>query len=187
MTVDELWTWPVQEPASGDVRLRPFRDEDAVPAAELSVDPYVPLIGTLPPRATAEQAAEWVSRQRRRPAERVGFSFAVAERGTDLCVGFAGLWLRQVDQGLATAGYAIVPSARGRGRATDALRALTAFAWTLSPVLRVHLHIEPWNLASRRVAERAGYAERGLLPGGEEIGGERRDVLEYAVERPSAG
>jgi [ribosomal protein S5]-alanine N-acetyltransferase len=187
LTVAELWTWPVQEPASGDVRLRPFRDEDAVAAAELSLDPYVPLIGTLPLHATAEQAAAWVSRQRRRLAERAGFSFAVAEPGTDVCLGLAGLWLRQVDQGVATAGYAIVPSARGRGRATDALRALTAFAWTLSPVDRVHLYIEPWNVASRRVAERVGYAERGLLPGGQEIGGERRDVLGYAVERPAAG
>jgi [ribosomal protein S5]-alanine N-acetyltransferase len=187
LTVAGLWTWPVREPASGDVRLRPFRDEDAVAAAELSVDPYVPLIGTLPPHATAEQAAAWVSRQRRRLAERAGFSFAVAERGTGVCLGFAGLWLRQVDQGLATAGYAIVPSARGRGRATDALRALTAFAWTLSPVLRVHLYIEPWNVASRRVADRVGYAERRLLPGGQEIGGERRDVLECTVERPAAG
>ena len=179
MPVDEdLWTWPAVPPVAGSVRLRAFRDADAVAARALSQDPYVPLIGTLPHRATAEQAQDWVAAQRQRLAQRVGFSFAVADRDTDECVGFAGLWLRHVEDGFATAGYAIVPSARGAGRATDALRALTAFAWTRPAVQRVELDVEPWNAASRRVAERAGYVADGV-PAWHEIGGERRDVVRY--------
>jgi ribosomal-protein-alanine N-acetyltransferase len=181
---DDLWTWPVRAPASGSVRLRSFRDEDAAAAMALSADPYVPLIGTLQAHATAEQARDWVTAQRRRLAEHAGFSCAVADRGTDGCVGFAGLWLRRIDTGVASAGYAIVPAFRGCGRATDALAALTAFAWTLSPVLRIELHIEPWNLASRRVAERVGYDEEALLSDGHEIGGELRAVLRYGMVRP---
>lgn len=39
------------------VALRPFRDEDASMAMQLANDPYVPLTGTLPAHADAEQAA----------------------------------------------------------------------------------------------------------------------------------
>ncbi|SDX60148.1 Protein N-acetyltransferase, RimJ/RimL family [Modestobacter sp. DSM 44400] len=183
---DGLWAWPVDCPASGGVRLRHFHDEDGAAAVALSADPYVPLIGTLPAHASAAQAAQWVTAQRGRLAERAGFSFAVADSGTDVCVGFAGLWLRQIETGVATAGYAIVPASRGGGRAIDALTALTAFAWTLPPVLRIELHIEPWNVASRGVAARVGYAEEALLPRGHEVGGELRDVLQYVMARTPA-
>ena len=114
--VEDLWAWPPAPPAAGSVRLRRFGDGDVFAAMALSQDPYVPLIGTLPPRATAVQAMAWVAAQRQRTAQRVGFSFAVADRDTDDCVGFAGLWLRQAGQGLATAGYAVLPASRGAGR-----------------------------------------------------------------------
>ncbi|MFQ1002226.1 GNAT family N-acetyltransferase [Modestobacter sp. SSW1-42] len=182
--VEELWAWPAVAPTAGSVRLRRFRDGDVFAAMALSLDPHVPLIGTLPPQASAAQAMDWVVAQRRRPAQRVGFSFAVGDRDTDDCVGFAGLWLRHAASGLATAGYAVLPAARGAGRASDALRALTAFAWTRPGVQRVELHVEPWNLASCRVAERAGYAAGELLPAGHEIGGELRDVVPYVRARP---
>ena len=186
-TADELWAWPAVDPAAGSVRLRRFRDDDVSAAMALSLDPYVPRIGTLPLRASAAQALDWVVAQRRRPAQRVGFSFAVGDRDGDECVGFAGLWLRHVDRGLATAGYAVLPAARGAGRATDALRALTAFAWTRPPVQRVELHVEPWNTASCRVAERVGYAAGELLVRGHEIGGDLRDVVPYVLARPRPG
>ena len=181
---DALWTWPAAPPSAGSVRLHRFRDGDVFAAMALSQDPYVPLIGTLPSRASAAQALDWVVAQRRRPAERIGFSFAVGDRGTDDCVGFAGLWLRQVGQGLATAGYAVLPAARGAGRASDALRALTDFAWTRPGVHRVELHVEPWNVASCRVAERVGYVAGEVLARGYEIGGELRDVVPYVLPRP---
>ena len=181
---DRLWAWPPAPPTAGRVRLRRFRDADVPAAMALSLDPYVPLIGTLPPQASAAQALAWVAAQRERLAQRVGFSFAVADRDADDCVGFAGLWLRQVDRGLATAGYAVLPAARGAGRATDALRALTAFAWTRPGVQRVELHVEPWNVASRRVAERVGFVAGEVLVRGHQIGGELQDVVPYVLPRP---
>ena len=48
---------------------------------------------------------------------------------------------------------------------------------------RLELLIEPWNTASVRTAERAGYEREGLLRSYLEIGGRRRDMLLYAVVR----
>lgn len=153
-------------------------------ARELSTDPYVPTIGTLPPHAGDDEALEWISRQHRRYDEGTGFSFAIAEAATDAAVGQCGLWLSQLPEGRATAGYSVAPSARGRGYAADALTALTAFGWTVPGLFRIALYIEPWNVGSIRTAERAGYLREGLLRSHQEIAGVRRDMLLYAAVRP---
>ncbi len=178
--------WPEEPPAPGRVVLRAFRESDARLAEELAEDPYVPLIGTLEPHASGEQARAWLERQRDRSAQGDAFSFAVAERPGGPAVGQVGLSLRDLDQGRAVAGYAVVPSARGRGVGTAALVAITRFAWSTRTIHRVELYIEPWNRASVRVAERAGYDREGLLRSHQVIGGRRRDMLLYAAVRDRA-
>jgi RimJ/RimL family protein N-acetyltransferase len=183
MTGNALPAWPTTPPAHGPVVLRAFRADDVDVAMELATDPYVPLIGTLPARATEAQALDWIARQQARWSEGRGFSFAVALADTDRAAGFIGLWLAELHEGRATAGYAVAPSRRGRGIASAALVALTDFAWTLPAVRRVELDVEPWNTGSIRTAERAGYGRDGLLDRHREIGGRRRDVLVYAAVR----
>lgn len=152
-------------------------------ARELSTDPYVPMIGTLPANASEQPALEWVQRQRRRLPEGTGFSFAIADSATDVALGAAALSCQELSAGRATAGYSVVPSARGSGVATDALIALTAFGWTIAELHRIELYIEEWNIASVRTAERAGFRREGLLRSHQKIGGRRRDMLIYAATR----
>lgn len=153
-------------------------------ARELSRDPYIPTIGTLAPEADEAEALAWVARQQQRYADKTGFSFAIAEAATDRAVGHCGLWLGELSAGRASAGYAIVPSARGEGLAADALTALTGFAWSIPQLHRIALYIELWNVGSIRTAERAGYHAEGLLRSYQLIGGVRRDMLLYAALRP---
>lgn len=163
--------------------LRAFRDEDVALPLELGTDPYVPLIGSLPPHPTTQEALAWLERQRGRRDAGIGLSFAIADAATDTAVGAIGLWLANLTAGRATAGYSVAPAQRGRGFAGDALRALTAFAWTIPELHRIELYIEEWNSASIGVAETAGYQREGLLRSHQSIGGERRDMLLYAVVR----
>ena len=160
--------------------LREFVAADAAMAMELATDPYVPLIGSLPPHANQQQAGEWIERQQGRLAEGVGYSVAIADARTERALGSMGLWLASLAQGRATAGYAVAPSARGRGIATAALSALTGVAWTIPGLHRIELYIEPWNIGSVTAAERAGYVREGLLRSHQQIGGQRRDMLLYA-------
>ncbi len=180
---DGTWMWPSVAPRSGAVLLRRYSDADVPAVVAMSADPYVPQIGTLQANASAQEALDWIAVQHQRLHERVGFAFAVAAHDTDVCVGSIGLWLRTVDTGIATVGYSTVPEHRGRGVATDALRAVTAFAWTRPPVRRIQLLIEPWNTGSRLVAQRAGYREGELLPMAHEIGGRMRDVIVHEISR----
>ncbi len=64
MTPAGLPSWPAAPVAYGPVVLRQFSDRDVPMAQELSTDPYVPLVGSLPANASREQARDWVDRQR---------------------------------------------------------------------------------------------------------------------------
>jgi len=173
--------WPDPLPAYGSVRLRPYRDDDLGLVAELSADPYVPLIGTVPARFTEAEGLAYLRRQHQRLSDGQGYSFAVADRTTDVALGGAGLWLH--GDLPATAGYVIAPSRRGRGAASDALRALLGFAWTLPGIERVELLIEPWNVGSIRVAEKCGFSPGGHVSADSAVGGELKDMLRYGVDR----
>lgn len=175
--------WPATPPSAGQVVLRPFGDGDAGMVQELATDPYVPLIGTLPANGDRTGALEYIARQRQRFVDGTGFSFAVARAGSGEALGMMGLWLRDRAVGRAQVGYAVAPSARGTGVATDALRALVPFAWTLPEIHRLELHIEPWNTASARAATSAGFRFEGLLRSYLEIGGRRRDLSSFAIIR----
>jgi [ribosomal protein S5]-alanine N-acetyltransferase len=83
--------------------------------------------------------------------------------GTDRAVGQAGLWLRDISRGRAEVGYWVVGSARGRGAAALAAGALAVWALGELGIPRAELYVEPWNSASIRSAERAGFRREGLL------------------------
>ena len=179
----ESLEWPLHRPTFGSVSLRAFEARDVDMTEEMSTDSYIPLIGSLPANADYEAALGWIRRQQSRHVEGVGFSFCIADREEDRAVGSGGLWTHDCGQGRATAGYAIRPSARGRGLAAHALSALTEFAFTLPQLHRVELYIEPDNQASRRTAERVGYVLEGTLRQHQEIDGRRRDMCLYAALR----
>lgn len=152
---------------------------------DLSQDPYVPTVGSLPAHSTPVEALAWLARQRQRHVEGSGFSFSIADLETDRSMGNIGLWLKELNTGRAQVGYAVAPNDRGHGMAADALCAVTTFAWTIAQLHRLELYNEPWNLASIRTAERAGYEREGLLRCHQEITGERCDMVLYAAIRAS--
>lgn len=175
---------PSVAPSFGDVRLRAFAERDVPMLIDLSTDPYVPTIGTLPANADHDDAMAYLRRQADRLETGAGYPFCVADRETDEALGTAGLHLTAVAAGRASAGYSVAPRSRGRGTAGQALTALTRFAWSHPALHRIELYIEPWNLASVRTAERAGYAREGLLRSYQEIGGRRVAMYLYAAVRP---
>lgn len=175
---------PDRPPTFDGVTLRGFREIDVPMVLDLSTDPYVPKTGSLPGHATRDEALAYIARQHDRLVTGAGYSFCIALDGTDEPVGQAGLWLQAIDEGRATAGYSIAPFARGRGLAGRALTALTVFAWTVPEVQRVELYVEPWNVASVRTAETAGYTSEGLLRRHQVTGGKRVDMHLYAASRP---
>ena len=82
-------------------------------------------------------------------------------------------------------GYDLVEAARGHGYATEALRALAAWALARDDVRRLFAVVEQANTASQAVLERAGFV---LVAGGEDEGErEGAGAGEYAYELSRPG
>ncbi|GAB2716564.1 GNAT family N-acetyltransferase [Streptomyces bullii] len=84
----------------------------------------------------------------------------IVERSSGQVVGSIGLFWPPVD-GAVEFGYGVVASRRGRGYATEAARAVVAFALTAPGVHTVRAEVELSNPASVRVLEKTGLRRRG--------------------------
>jgi RimJ/RimL family protein N-acetyltransferase len=95
-------------------------------------------------------------------------------------VGSIGVRFDQRENG--EIGYWCSAEARGRGVATRALRLLARYALDELGVGRLELMIDPDNVASRRVAEKAGFVEEGVLRSHmSHPDGRRRDSVMYSL------
>jgi len=85
--------------------------------------------------------------------------FAVELDGS--LVGSIGLIVDR--HGTGEIGYWCAAEARGRGVATRALRRICVYAFEHLGMGRVELAVDPDNAPSRRVAEKAGFVQEGVL------------------------
>jgi RimJ/RimL family protein N-acetyltransferase len=115
------------------------------------------------PEPVPEGFAEtWLTRYEQGRADGTAFGYAALDGdGQFLGVGLAphvDAEAREVE-----IGYIVAPAARGRGVATEIVRRLTRWAFEELGALRVYLLIDADNVASLRVAERAGYVHEGVM------------------------
>jgi RimJ/RimL family protein N-acetyltransferase len=174
----------VPELHSGTIVLRPFTLADLPMIREASGDPYIPSITSIPPVYSDDEGRAFIERQVERSQGGHGYPFVIAaasDPGRGL--GSVGLWLREIDSGRASIGYWLLPSARGNKLAAQALRAVVEFAFATLAIPRLHLFIEPWNVASQRTADAVGFTQVALLRGWERIDGAQHDAFCYALLR----
>ncbi len=73
----------------------------------------------------------------------------------------------------------------GRGIMTEALRLVTAAAWTVPQLIRLHAPVFSWNPASMRVLEKTGYRREAVLSRSGIKDGIVLDRVIYAMTRES--
>jgi RimJ/RimL family protein N-acetyltransferase len=105
----------------------------------------------------------------------------VIEDTTDGTVA-GGVSLRQFDpmRGVIEIGYWLFEQARGRGLATQAVRAFAREAFA-SGIWRIEAHVRIGNDASERVLERAGFTREGVARRLLRHGGERVDATVFSL------
>lgn len=109
-------------------------------------------------------------------------NFAIAVAGE--AVGGIGFTLQpDVGHRSAEIGYWLGEEFWGRGITTDALRAVTDYAFAKFDLCRIFAHVFEWNGASARVLEKAGYTFEGRLRKSVTKNGQTIDQLMYAVIR----
>jgi RimJ/RimL family protein N-acetyltransferase len=157
----------------GDIALRPLAEADVPALTAAAQDPLVPYYTSVPENYTEDDAREFIARG--------GNDYAIVDAESDELLGVVGFILRDHRRG--NFGYWVARDARGRGAATRALRLLTRWAAEEHDLARLDLIVEPENLASIRVAEKAGFRREALLRSYIELRGGRRDVYMYALLR----
>jgi RimJ/RimL family protein N-acetyltransferase len=154
------------------VRLRAFEESDAPAIVAACQDPEIPRWTAVPSPYTEADALAWLESDEEE-------TFAIVDRTSDELLGSIGV--RFFDGGVADVGYWVKREARGRGVATRALGLVSRWAFVEREVGRFQLRAEPDNVASQRVAEKAGFVREGVMRAALEIKGTRRDVVMYSL------
>ena len=157
--------------------LRPL-DERDLPAIERAAsDAEISKWFDLPTRSPAE----YLAAKRERWAAGTGASFAICDATRpDRCLGH--VFVERDDDGRASVGYWLLEDGRGNGRATRAVRLLASWALPEMRLARLQLHTDPENVASQRVAERAGFTREGVLRAyNARSDGGRADAVVYSL------
>lgn len=165
-----------QPDLTGDVfALRPFREADFGAAVELTRDAeaarWVPAL----PAADGAGVLAFFEDCRR---EGTLLHLVIAERGTNVYLGEVMLALGEHRVG--EVGCCLVPAARRRGIAAEALRLLTDWAFQALRLGRVQVFVAPENAAALALARRSGFVEEGVLRSYWEQEGGRTDAVVLA-------
>jgi RimJ/RimL family protein N-acetyltransferase len=143
------------------IRLRRLERSDVLAAHPIVDDGDMLRFTRVPDPVPNGWLDAWFERYEQGRADSTREAFAIVEDD-----GLVGLTLApsiQREERTVELGYLVVPAARGRGIATEALRALTVWAFDALDPVRIELLISPANTASRIVAERCGYTYEGTL------------------------
>lgn len=136
------------------VRLRPWEEGDVPALVAALTDPEISLwIDRIPFPYTESDARAFVGSSP---------GFAVTDLGGEL-LGTCGVAWSDLGQRVAMVGYWLRPEARGHGAATAATRLVAAWVLGKLGFERLELRADPENVASCRVAERAGFKLDGTL------------------------
>src|SRR5918999_1597261 len=159
--------------------LRPFQAADAGDVVEAVRDPEIQRWMPWAPEQTLARARDWCTVYAHAdPEEQINFAIVVGGR----CGGAIGLSRAAWGSGRVEIGYWLAPWARGPGYAVEATCTVArdAFARGLH---RVELLAATGNVASQRVAERAGFTREGVLRQVLVIPGGRSDAVIFSLLR----
>jgi [ribosomal protein S5]-alanine N-acetyltransferase len=94
-----------------------------------------------------------------RHADEVFGNFVIVEQASGQAVGTVGFFGPADKDGTVMIGYGLVEAARGHGYATEAVRALLAYAARQPAAKRVVADTDKDNTPSQRVLDKAGFAK----------------------------
>jgi len=161
------------------VRSWKWSDVEAIVRHANNRNVWINLRDRFPYPYTASDARRWLESV-------VGFqpetNFAIAVG--DEAVGGIGFSIQyDVARRSAEIGYWLGEEVWGRGIATDALLAVTDYAFANFDLCRLYANVFAWNPASARVLEKAGYSFEGRLKRSVTKDGQTIDQLMYAIIR----
>ncbi len=175
----------VERVSAGPYTLRPWEPADLTWVYHACQDAEIQRWTRVPHPYRPADALAFLERTK---AERVaGTAYAFAIIGTDNDELLGSIDVRLGDEaGVGHTGYWVDGHSRGRGVGSAALDAITRWGFERLGLHEVRLEVARTNLASRRIAERAGFQAEPVpavqCPDGDEL----VDAMTYVRHRPPA-
>jgi RimJ/RimL family protein N-acetyltransferase len=158
-----------------DLLLRPPTEADVSAVTEACQDEDLPrFIPHFPSPYREEDARIWIGSRKQDETSR---TFLIVDGTTGELLGSIEVRLGDV----GSIGYMVTKEARGRGIATRAATLLSRWAVTEGGVQRLELTTHPENVASQRVAEKAGFTREGILRSQIDFPEGRRDSVMFSL------
>ncbi|HEY6429343.1 MAG TPA: GNAT family N-acetyltransferase [Acidimicrobiales bacterium] len=155
---------PERPLSDGVVTLRRFTFDDVPAVARACQDPEIPRwTAGIPQPYEEEDARSWIGRHDHFWAQEQVAAFAFCDAADGELLGSMSLAEVDFTSRSANVGYWAAPWARRRGATTRALRLICGWGFEVLGLDVIHLMTLPGNVASERVAEKAGFASVGML------------------------
>ncbi len=107
--------------------------------------------------------------------------WAVVLRDTGKMIGTCGYAMIDTSENYGEIGYVLSPYFRGKGYMTEAVKAVLELSFEKLGLSKALLRIIAENTASKRLAERLGFAVEGYSK--MEIKGRERDIVHYSITK----
>lgn len=150
----------------GRVTIRPYQFSDIremVSATRESSNEVYPWLEWCTPDYSLEEAETWIRGQREAWAAQREFEFVIIDTDTRAFLGGVGLNHLHPTDRFANLGYWVRTGNTGKGIATAAVRLAARFAFEQTDLERLEIVVNLRNIASQRVAEKAGARKEGIL------------------------
>jgi RimJ/RimL family protein N-acetyltransferase len=158
----------LRPPEAGDA-------DDAFAAVDAEVRRWMPwALGN-----TRDRTLQWCTKEAfRDPLREV--NFAIVPHATGRFGGVVGISRADWEVGVAETGYWLGPADRRHGYGVEAVREVARYAFGLG-LYRLELLSAVGNLASQRVAEKAGFTREGVLRKARFVPGGRTDMVLFSL------
>ena len=133
---------------------------EAISESVIEMRPWLPFVKNLP---TLDESEAYVRKARLNFLERTDLVLHLFDKNTGQFVGSSGLHRFDWDLRKFEIGYWLRTSRTGQGLMTEAVNGITSFAINHLEAKRIEIRCSSGNMASSRVAERAGFTLEGIL------------------------
>ncbi|MDN4491947.1 GNAT family N-acetyltransferase [Ureibacillus aquaedulcis] len=143
--------------------LREINKSDASSIFKYLSDPEVMKYYGLEPFESLQDALDEISWYQTIFNEQTGIRWGISLKGTDKIIGSCG-FLNTVSNHYRTdIGFELSKDFWGQGIGSEAIIAIIQYAFENTNIQRIQALVEPLNIASQKMVEKAGFLQEGLL------------------------
>lgn len=151
---------------NGNILIRPFRLDDVKPLFEAVRESIPEVSKWLPwchPKYSIKETKTWINSQLGAWKNHKEFSFCIIDSNDNNFLGGCGLNQFNIAHNFANLGYWVRTSQTGKGIATTATKLVAKFGFKILHLSRLEILTAVDNIASQKVAEKAGASREGVL------------------------